>query len=212
MLPVFLLLTFVRCNVESPEPNPPVPPVVQEKIKITVLEKDTKKPVSGVMVSLLRCSKSDFEFGCTGYAIAATLMTNPQGEIEYYPISGIVAMQTSHPDYWAAYEKGASGELLISPNGYVMIHLEKTGTYSLESYAIIEARGDCFSFECPYPYTSLDLGLPMDTTFVFKVKAAEKTSIYWRVLAPPSYYPIKSGSSQPFVVDRFDTLSMNIQY
>lgn len=212
MLPVFLLLTFVGCNEESPEPNPKRPPGVQEKIKITVLEKDTRKPVSEVLVSLYRCSKVDYEFGCTGYAVATMLLTNSQGEIEYYPISDIVGMRTSHPDYWSTYGMGSSGELLISPNAYMIINLKKTGTYSPESYVILEAKGDCFGLECSYPYTSLNLGLPMDTTFVFKVKGAEKTSISWRVLAPPSYFPIKSGSSQPFVVDRFDTLSMNIQY
>lgn len=56
------------------------------------------------------------------------------------------------------------------------------------------------------------MGLPADTTFVIRVEATEKTTVHWRVRTPPSYNAVKSDATQPFVLGKFDTLSMKIQY
>lgn len=204
-----ILLILSNCSVESPDPNQDI----QQKVKITVLEKDTRKPVSGARVELLTCSKYDFEFGCTKYEGVRTFTTNSQGEIEYERINNAEAMRVSHPDYWERFQKIDYGEILLTPNAWVKIQMEKTGTYSDENYVYLEVTRECFN--CGFGTVKWNfienIGLPADTTLVIRVEATEKTTVSWRVMMPPSTI-VKSDATQPFVVGKFDTLRMKIQY
>lgn len=114
-----MLPTLSGCSIESSDPN-------QDKGKIIVLEKVTLKPVSGARVDLLKCSDYDFEFGCRKYESVRTFTTNSQGEIEYDRINEAVAMRASHPDYRETFQKSDTGEILLTPNAWVKIQLEKT--------------------------------------------------------------------------------------
>jgi 5-hydroxyisourate hydrolase-like protein (transthyretin family) len=205
---IVMLLILVGCSVESPDPNQDV----QQKVKITVLEKDTRKPVPGTSVDLLKCSKYDFIYGCTKYERVRTFTTNSQGEIEYERINNTEAMQASHADYWETFQKGDYGEILLTPNAWVKIQMDKTGTYSYGSYVVVEAKRECYSLDCSFPDFNKNIGLPADTTFVIRVRATEKTTIHWSVMTPPSLSVVKSDATQPFLVDKFDTLRMKIQY
>lgn len=205
-----LLITLDSCSSESPEP---IQPDNKQKVKITVLEKDSRKPISGAFVELLKCSIYDFQFGCTGYVTVGLLMTNTFGEIEYNPKSDVKALITSHPDYWEAFKMGDKGEIILTPNAWVKVKMEKIGTYDSGSYVNIQAkREECYSWTCAFPDSNTILGLPSDTTFVMKVRATEKTTLQWFVRSPPSGAEVKSYSSQPFVVGKSDTLNIKTQY
>lgn len=132
--------------------------------------------------------------------------------MRYERINEVEAMKTYHPDYWDKFQKGSNGEILLSPNAWVNIKLEKIEDYIEGTFFLIEAtRDNIHSGYGPVVNFSANLGLPADTTFVIRVEGTEKITIQWKVISPP-YEVIKSDFSEPFVLSKFDTLEMKIQY
>lgn len=204
---IILLPIMVSCNLDIGEPDKDPEPIY----KIRILEKGSFLPVSGAVVTLLKCTKKDIQFGCVSFGPAKTLTTNAQGIVEYTRSLDIEAVEASHPDYWETFQRSYDGDIFLSPNAWVEVHLEKTGTYSTESYFHLVAQKECFSWTCMRTYFNKEMGLPVDTTFVFRVEGAEKIIVNWEVISP-SEGVLKSGNIDPFMLNRFDTLSLNIQY
>ncbi|MFD2203231.1 hypothetical protein [Shivajiella indica] len=207
VLLIILSLAFFGCEDDSPEPDIP------QKLKITTLEKVSRIPVPDATISLYKCSNFDAVFGCTKYQVVKTLKTNVNGEVEYSPINGVEAMEASHPDYWDNFNKAYYGEILLSPNSWVKLQLQKIGDYNPGSYVHLQVTRECNNCGMlPYKINfNENIGLPADTTFVIKVEGTENTTIFWEVISPPAGV-VNADASEPFVVSKFDTLSMKIQY
>ena len=204
-------VTLYNCSKKSTEQNN------AESLKIIALEKVTRKPILGAAVDLLKCTKYDIQFGCMRYESIRTFSTDSQGEIRYTLINEVEAMEAAHPDYWKTFQKGSSGEILLSPNAWVKVQLEKTGTYDAGSYVNIVVTRECHNCGGFNFYLNYDkrVGLPADTTFIVTIEATEKTTVYWNVITPTPAIPynvVKSGSSQPFVLGKFDTIGVKFQY
>ena len=203
---IILLPIMVSCNLDIGEPDKDPEPIY----KIRILEKGSFLPVSGALVTLLKCTKKDIQFGCVSFGPAKTLTTNAQGIVEYTRSLDIEAVEASHPDYWETFQRSNYGDIFLSPNAWVEVHLEKNNTYSADSYVNIKAGKDCYSWTCKWNFNQ-NIGLPADTTFVIRVEGTEKTTVFWEVISPPDGV-VKSDFSEPFVLGKFDTLEMKIQY
>jgi hypothetical protein len=203
---IILLPIMVSCNLDIGEPDKDPEPIY----KIRILEKGTFLPVSGALVTLLKCIKKDIQFGCVSFGPARTLTKNAQGIVEYTRSLDIEAVEASHPDYWETFQRSYVGDIFLSPNAWVKIHLERINTHSADSYINIKAGKDCYSWTCRWNFNQ-NIGLPADTTFVIRVEGTEKTTVFWEVISPTDGV-VKSDVSEPFVLSKFDTLGMNIQY
>lgn len=205
-----LLLIIIGCKKKTAATS-------EQTLSTLVLERNTRKPISGASVELLKCAKYDVQFGCMNYEMVKTFSSNSQGEIKYTLLKDMEAMQATHPDYWRNFIKNITGEILLTPIAYVNIALKKTANYSNENYINLQVTRDCNNCGSGNFFMSYNknLGLPTDTSFTIKVESIEKNTILWELIFPTPSIPnnvVKSGSSQPFILNKSDTLFFSILY
>lgn len=189
----------------------------EKEEKIIVLEKGSSKPISGATIALLKCNRYDVQFGCIEYATITTRITDSKGEIIYSGIKDVEAIGVSHSDYWEAFKKITAGSVLLSPYAWVQVHINRAGSYNSGDYVHVTATRECNNCGVNNFFMNYEenIGLPADTTFNVKVEATENTQVNWQLISPTPNVPfniIKSGSSQPFVLNKSDTIRLNFQY
>jgi hypothetical protein len=206
---ILLLFTMQQCNKKVEQQPAPVD-------RFLVLEKGTRKPITGATIDLMRCSRYDIQFGCTGYTSpVATLTTNDKGEASVSAKS-IDAVEIQHTDYWKwFFKQRSSGEFLLSPNAWVKVHIRQINANPALIKAGITVTRDCNDCGVYRFYENFgeSIVLPTDTTFAIRMEATENTTVQWTIYTEtPAHQVIKSGKVEPFRLNRNDTLHLSIEY
>src|SRR4026209_2729768 len=76
IFPILALTIVSGCSKQN-STRATTPPA-NNLLTITVIERNTNKPIAGATVSLLKCSNYDFQFGGTGYSTYTTVTTNSE--------------------------------------------------------------------------------------------------------------------------------------
>ena len=200
---VFTILAITilsGCSKQNPTTTPPA----NNPFIISVLERNTNKPIAGATVSLLKCSNYDFVFGCTGYSTYSTLTTNSEGKVT---ASKADEIKVEANKYWTLYKKTDIQNVILNPKTTIEVNVKREKTYAPTDILWIG--------QDRYFNDLKGIGLPVDTIVYIDGYGYAENKIYWYI----NYWngPIVNtgstgGSSPNFYINGFDTARIQIKY
>jgi hypothetical protein len=178
-------------------PTPRQPTIIQ------VMEKFTKTPIDRATVSLKKCSRYDFEFGCLQYSTHTTLFTNSKGQVTYVGTAPIEKVEVVHYKYMPYYASSV-GDIYLSPKGVVELRIKKVNTYAPNSILYVSDNlTDCWLCWPQY----YGIGLPIDTVIFLNGPGYNDCKVSWYV--NNRLYP---NSTPSFYINGFDTARVELNY
>ena len=184
-----------------------------ESYTIKVMEHKTNTPLSGVTVSLYRCTNYDLVFGCQGKAKFATYTTNSKGEAvipdnDYNKANeGIVL---SRSQYWEI--QGGQGDNYMLPEALARLTLKTSKNYPDTTMLDIMTEGD-FGIK-----NVLTIKAPKDSIADFRMIGNASNTIRWIAYPkmPPCifYCPRDTLAAGNIMLSaqKFETVSSTINY
>jgi hypothetical protein len=201
---VFSILAITILSGCSKQNSTTTAPPANNSFTITVVERNTNKPIAGATVSLLKCSNYDFVFGCTGYSTFATLTTNTEGKAT--TTFGADEIKVEANKYWTLYKKTDIQNVILTPKNRIEVNVKRDKIYAPTDILWIGQNR--------YLDNLKPIGLPIDTTIYIDGYGSSENKIYWSI----NYWSggivtgIIGGSSPNFYVNGFDTARIQIKY
>jgi hypothetical protein len=203
-----LAITVVPgCSKQNSTTTPPATTPANNPLTITVIEKNTNKPIAGATVSLQKCSNYDFVFGCIRYSTFTTLTTNTEGKVTYSGNTNIEQILVDANKYWNFYEKSRIQNVILIPKTIIEINVKREKTYASTDILWIGQNR--------YLDDLKPIGLPIDTTIYIDGLGYSENKIYWYInFFSGGIININSigGSTPNFFVNGFDTARIQIKY
>jgi len=203
IFPILALTIVSGCSKQNS--TTATTPPANNLLTITVIERNTNKPIAGATVSLLKCSNYDFQFGCTGYSTYTTVTTNSEGKATLPSKPDEIKVEANK--YWTLYKKTDIQNAILTPKTSIEINVKREKTYAPTDILWIGQER--------YFNDLKSIGLPVDTIVYIDGYGYSENKIYWYI----NYFsggiinPGSTGGSSPnFYVNGFDTAKIQIKY
>jgi hypothetical protein len=201
------VLLFISCKRSTSESTS------EHTSTIKVKEYKTNIPLSGVLVSLFKCSNYDAVFGCRSTSLIGTYTTDQQGEciISDGELNRAnQGMILSKFQYWNM--NGYVGEITMEPEAWVKIALSASRTYPDTSIFEIQTIGQSGvkSFQSFKP--------PKDSSINFRLFGNEMNKVNWVLYTKDArcflycLFDTLSSGSLSFNPQKFEALASSLNY
>lgn len=190
-----------------------------EAVKVEVIELNSNKPVPGASVTLYKCTKYDFVFGCLDIGVSSHYLTNQNGiaairNADYFQANE--GLRISKSGYWT--RNGGQGRNELCPEGWIQLNIKRTSLYPDSLFFYLFNMGENTPSIISAGGEVLKMKQRADTTALIRAFGSQKNALTWIVGQKFQYWygisfdSVASASLTPVTVPANDTIHLSLEY